>query len=57
MRSHDRIQLQGLWGLTLLDLAKNLAFARLGPDTGGWTDAQGPLGANRVKFSVTLVAS
>jgi hypothetical protein len=31
MRSHDRIQLQGLWGLTLLDLAKNLAFARLGP--------------------------
>jgi hypothetical protein len=31
MRSHDCIQLHGLWGLMLLELAENLAFARLGP--------------------------
>jgi hypothetical protein len=31
MRSHDRIPLYGLWGLMLLELAENLAFARLGP--------------------------
>jgi hypothetical protein len=31
MRSHDRMQLQDLWGRTWLDLAKFLAFARLGP--------------------------
>jgi hypothetical protein len=31
MRSHDRIHLQRLGGLMLLELAENLAFARLGP--------------------------